>query len=362
MSAFNSEKLLKLRGAISDAPMLIHEDRFCPACDYNLKGLYVGGKCPECGRTIAVASKQPMWLMGDAPASYLRWLWKALFFQSACGTLLFVAMLAFTVAGSVLSQVPAMVAWCVLSLCWLASLVGVLKPRPRPPRTDVQSTRVKPEWAVLRWTVGASQACWIGISPIAMAAATTGPPYLQYVAAGLACIATLGLAPLSWLLSEYAHWASDTSLARRFESLAWVLCTGLAIQLFIIVISATGMGVGTFLTAFIWLIAAVWILSIFLLQFSTLQLSNDARWAITNAKEAQERDLRMTERARRVREEAAADVNKAPPPPIDLQLLEQVVTRHEQLDPAIETQQEQLGKKHTKIIDETHDDPYKLAD
>ena len=39
--------------APSAAPELIEEDRPCESCGYNLRGLPLSGRCPECGETIS---------------------------------------------------------------------------------------------------------------------------------------------------------------------------------------------------------------------------------------------------------------------------------------------------------------------
>jgi len=53
----------------SSAGETVEQDLLCPACSYNLRGLRVGGRCPECGAPIAAellsspyAEADPRWL------------------------------------------------------------------------------------------------------------------------------------------------------------------------------------------------------------------------------------------------------------------------------------------------------------
>jgi hypothetical protein len=50
-------------GSIPAPAMTIAVDRECDACGYNVRGLKVGARCPECGATIAPVGD------GDDPLS-----------------------------------------------------------------------------------------------------------------------------------------------------------------------------------------------------------------------------------------------------------------------------------------------------
>src|SRR5688572_20136567 len=63
MSAFLSNKLLKYRGLMNEPRRPIAEDVLCRACGYNLRGLFTGGKCPECGRVIQLGERTRDMLM-----------------------------------------------------------------------------------------------------------------------------------------------------------------------------------------------------------------------------------------------------------------------------------------------------------
>lgn len=66
MSAFLSNKLLKYRGLLNEPKKPIGADRLCPGCGYNLRGLMMGGNCPECGRGIQVNEvSRDMLVAGD---------------------------------------------------------------------------------------------------------------------------------------------------------------------------------------------------------------------------------------------------------------------------------------------------------
>lgn len=87
MSAFNTEKFYRYRGLTrggSGGPPgkggavtgdTIAEDKACPGCGYNLRGLPYGGKCPECARPILV-SRPGAFDITEVPRSLinrLRW-------------------------------------------------------------------------------------------------------------------------------------------------------------------------------------------------------------------------------------------------------------------------------------------------
>ena len=71
MSAFNDPRYLAAQGMLG-TPMPIESDRPCAGCGYNLKGLFVGGVCPECGRPISVPKKRMLDdTLVDAPRAFL---------------------------------------------------------------------------------------------------------------------------------------------------------------------------------------------------------------------------------------------------------------------------------------------------
>lgn len=206
-------------------------DAFCPRCDYNLKGLSPGNKCPECGSLIVTPARATAQdeNITAAPRTYLVTL------AAGLGIMTLAGIMAVLLAPQ---RRPTSINWVVLTgvLAGLFWLVGSFIVTIPAPHAVVRRTTRRIERHLARFMVLFSQACWVWL-PIglglaaeedsrAMAlAATFGQPFQRTDIAALlstsawaaAFIGLLGWLILAYILADLSQWASDSALAERFR-------------------------------------------------------------------------------------------------------------------------------------------------
>jgi hypothetical protein len=357
MSAFNDPRYLAASGAIKGIPMLVEQDRPCPACGYNLKGLAVGGVCPECGRAIALAAKKgESDTLVDAPRHYLH----------RFATSLTVAFLGlslnllglFTVVGIIaINGVlvfyrlggPKKLAWGVnwqirtpsntlIGIAfligagiWLGGLLVATLPRPTPPAAPESRSE---EWKRLRLAVWILEAGWLACAAIILILALAAPTPLPVTAAGVAPVmpawvgiasslallaafaGLVGLLPTAILLGRYADWIPDTELGWRLRTSAWSIGV---FGTLILVTGVTPPGLPSFagLIPFaLWLsIGFIWLFflaGLGVLFLSIAQMAKTSWDAVENHRHREEKDQRMLEKMRREREEQDRRADRVP--------------------------------------------------
>lgn len=291
-------------------PRLIDYDRPCVGCGYNLVGLMSDGLCPECGRKIQIRKKDirryadnlvnaPMaWLGVFATGSFVLLL-------SALG--LFISMGVAVWMGLGSRPIGALVA-AGAGLTWFTGVWIVTRPRPVMKATIVDPRK---EWAALRWSARASQFFWVILALLIAGSAKTGAPAFAWAAIPSFAIATLGMIPLCALLSNLAHWGSDTTLAGHFRACAWVVgFSGTVVTLHLINAVTGSVVVGGLLAAVIALFLIVCVLAPYIyMTFCCFQLQGISRWAMLNHATAEAKDQRLRERAA----QAASVPTRVPP-------------------------------------------------
>ncbi|HYE63861.1 MAG TPA: hypothetical protein VD997_17860 [Phycisphaerales bacterium] len=233
---------------IHDDPKLklkreVAEDRACPTCGYNLRGLKLGDKCPECGSRITSGITDPLagWVITDAGFGYLQ----ALGF----GALLMALCAPFILLGLIWTLVEApwengLTLWPGggASMAALGFALGVwitTSPRPTPASTENAGSHMHGEWLVVRWVSRATQLLWIGATPMFVWGADqisefhlngTAPHAATEIALWCGAIlwvaAFAGLGFLAVYLSRLADWATDTTLADRLRLVPYSLGIG----------------------------------------------------------------------------------------------------------------------------------------
>ncbi len=331
---------------------IVTEDRPCPSCGYNLRGLHIGSRCPECGAAITgrkKASSAPEDTMGDAPAAYLNTLSMG-FLCIAAATCIYLlttvslvmdfaaaARTAITGIASVSGMPSSLLTrygGLVASLLWVVGSIIVILPRPAingKPRTD----KGKPEWYRLRLGVlitssalGASN----GLYSLSLILGWAVADWLGWLI-GLTFFASV--LPLCVHLSNLAYWSTDTELSDRLRSIGVLL--GMTGILLAILFSPVGIIIGLF-AGMIVLGCIIFLVWFVILMFKMMGMVN---WAVQNAKQAEAREQRMAEKARREAEEAGF----TPPAPVD------------EPDPAARQMLEDLDRRNREAEAQAHEPP-----
>lgn len=276
---------------------LVAFDRPCPKCRYNLRGLKIGGRCPECGHPISRPPARFIDALADAPMHYLKTLAVGLMLLAVAGVggaaSMGLARSGHGLHGS---------AWAVtLSLAWWVGTWIVTRPRPHTENTlhdtllDSQRLRVAVRISQLAWPGAA--AGWLlvalapiltpGPAPIAGAVVLVTPSPLENFGRRLALIAEpigfLSIVPLSLLLSSLAEWAADSPLAERFRASAWGIAVGGGLGVVgLLAAGSAGTIMGVIgIMGMVTLALAMLALVIFVIGL--VQLAVEAVWAVSNA-------------------------------------------------------------------------------
>ncbi|MBX3406075.1 MAG: hypothetical protein KF869_04845 [Phycisphaeraceae bacterium] len=282
------------------APEVIVTDRPCANCGYSLRGLQVGGVCPECGHAISRRARGPRYSqqLVNAPLPWLDTL-------AAGATMMFLAALGFFVLVVIMLFVrpPALlVITGLVSLGWLGGVWICTGPRPAAPGSTYDTRR---EWVSLRLAARLSQACWpmvfiAALGALAASRAGTSPVITNTAIIGAALFAlgaVAGLAPLCALLAHTTDWAEDSSLAQGFRACAWTICfCGFVIALTILngFTGILGGIIGAVLAAII--ITLIYIPPVYFL-WCLFRFQRMARWAVWNHVAAEARLDRFRARA-----------------------------------------------------------------
>jgi predicted Zn-ribbon and HTH transcriptional regulator len=261
----------------------IAHDRDCDHCGYNLKGLPMGSKCPECGTPVRrVSSKLNGTIMDEAPTHFVRKLRLGFLFASSAIIIL--------IAGAFTSNLTYAYVDIVASLLWVGGIFLVTLPRPN--RGKIRPDKVLDN-DKFRMLVRALNASWIADALI-----TAGIISLQNTPNGgnafmLGTLAVLGaivsiiawicIIPTSVYIAEIAYWASNNAVANRLRGTAWVLAVlGSIIAVFTGLEMITGNNVVGFLAAFMWMPMLIIGIAVLIYFISILQMTHVTHWVIRN--------------------------------------------------------------------------------
>lgn len=204
-----------------DAPtpaVYIDSDKKCRTCGYELRGLPVGGNCPECGQPtfIPPTIDNPLSLMPRGVIRRLKWgCWAAFWYMAL--TIVLVLMLWW-------STIPKMVihvAMLALAISWQAG-VRLAIPALELPQATIRSfssrsrMRFATHWLQIGWLVasmgGVLKMAFPGPSPL-------DDVYVIMIRYGL-MVGILGLVLLAIMQERIADWCRDDEAKR---SLLWVM-------------------------------------------------------------------------------------------------------------------------------------------
>lgn len=295
--------LMKL-AAKQPAP-IIDVDRECHGCGYNLRGLRLGVKCPECGLPSVIVNKSddPLSLM---PMRVILAIVRGCWVAAICVAAMVGAVLADR-TGAIKHEI-AMAILAGLSVLWLGA-VRWLTPAFAIPQAISRGfgprSRVRRAARLLQigWIVGTGCALLLGLqsNPKAFTAGLLSLGQWLGLMTGLA-----GLVVLSVLMERLSEWARDEDAQRMFNWAMWswplaLLLYG-AVQFFMGAMFATPgrvrIGAGLFVV--------LWIMAIGTFPYGLLMLAKSVTLSIVHNWEYQERTQRMQERDQRYRDRSGA--------------------------------------------------------
>ncbi len=328
------------------APTTIVEDRACVRCSYNLVGLKVGDRCPECGTPITTgASSRFSTTMADAPVPYLARLRMGALIMGLGGAAL-LASLALLVIILALRG-PSLVGPLLVLLPAIAWLIGVwIVTEPCQDGTK-EGPEGRGAWAWTRYGSRTTQAAWllamlllflggaiygqaqtvfaakVAANPGAFPLSAVAPvPAVVRWCGALGALSTLvalvGLAPLAIHIARMADWAHDSALAARLRMapLLVVLAAPLGI-LALVAVPFLRAGITGFLAVPIGgLSAMIFLGCVAVCVFAFAQFVSLCAWSHTTALTRINRDSRMSDRISRRIESAQAHDAQAYVPPV----------------------------------------------
>jgi len=281
-------------------------------CEYNLKGLSIGMRCPECGHPISVKGSSGQSGFTEAPIGYLKNLrfGLSLMFWGFLGTT--IAMISIGLGGGV----PIRVVAIGTTLVWWAGVYIATEAKPGSGAVT-GITRKRNTW--VRWIARGTQGGWAIANvlrlwaTISLPAGTTSFNAAMISAGILSVIAMGGVVVLLYVLGDLAYWMSDSDLSERMNLTAWGLGSlGVLVLAWpmisplvqntrgIIALPFTIIGL-----LFPWLLIGYLIVEILFLV-CLYQMWTISRWAVRNWAEARARDRRVMDRAERESAEAQA--------------------------------------------------------
>lgn len=271
-------------------------DRECDQCGYNLKGLPMGSKCPECGTPMRRKSVRTSGTMTDeAPSRFVKVLRFGFLLASAGIVLSVLAVF----AGRVSSVID-----IFASLLLIAGVYFITQPRPgkgtiRPDKVlDDHRMRMAIRVLNLAWPVSALLAAALA----ALKSTTTGGPAfvvgtLTVLRALTGIIAWLGMIPTSIYLAELAYWSSNDNLAHRMRGAAWILAV---VGTITAVLTGFGLLLGSSALLFVAVFPGILIFcTVVVYNFTIIQMTSVMHEVIKHQKLAAGSFARVEERRKR---------------------------------------------------------------
>jgi len=357
-----------MAGANDNYGALITEDRYCPRCRYSLKGLAVGGVCPECGTTIVLpregTRRKGEGPLADAPKAYLHILILASVGAGGGACLVLVTAMPFWSARFDPLSIGAIRLGA--GVLWLASLAIMMRPRPT---NLAQAERPRDELAPLRIVVLATQVFLVLAPASLVLGAASGVDALAEVSPIFFWIGMLGWPATGWYLGTIADWGNDFPLATRLKGSAWTIGAGYILVGVVWGIGWLDPGAGSFLSYIAFACVGFWLIARGVMVIGTFQIGGMVQWAMRNNERSLERDRTITERSREreaKRARAAGALGVPGPDPELLRSIEEA-NRHEPAQAAGTTDQEERPRPQAsrfmhRIERGADSDPYAIED
>lgn len=294
----------------ADAAEFIREPTPCAKCGYDLRGLFVGSKCPECGTVIGQRKKYIDDHMGDAPPVYLNTLASALVVFGVSGML--VPLGAFMgLVGVRAGEYFAIASIAVLPIAGFVILRKRIRPRVKRRPGDTGE-----EWSGLRKGSAAgyiAQYLFLVFFIVHRATPLNVPDWIFFL---LGTAMGVGICLAAWHISLLADWARDYGRAQQFRACSMGFALYLVINAVAFVVNAplgglfsltpATAGFGVLIGLISTMVSVVAFGCLMLIFLFSMLFASTVRWSIHNARTERERDTRMAERARERAEELAA--------------------------------------------------------
>jgi hypothetical protein len=314
---------------------MIAHDRPCRECGYNLRGLFIGGNCPECGRIIGSGRRELQSNLIDAPKSWLVVL--AIGLSTMCGAwIVLVGLLLVAHRWIPRTYDAQLVVGCIVGAMWSVGTLIVLRERPmnlRPRHVDADEAR---RTSMLRIGTALTQAAIIPAVMFDSMRLNGGHPITGVLAMVCGAAFVLGQIPLCYWLARVCEWSDDATLAHRFRSLGWAVALVAFLNVFVAAFRVSRVPpLVMFATYWGWLSYAVTAIAVLAVVISIAQMTLDIRWIFRNADSLADRDearaARDAESAQRFA--AAAELSKpAPMSPEAERLLREALTPADQAE------------------------------
>lgn len=294
---------------------LIADDRPCPRCSYNLKGLPTGGRCPECGATIRDRARTGGDLsLNEVTLEFLK--------RMRLGSLL---MLVGGPGGIVSLSLLLIVGGghdhlilCLAAAGFLAWATGVFILHERHPSPSAKTGRgAGGWWRLSNRLLGAAPLAAVGALAAALAPAMPlGPPTFWLWTAGAAgLMAIAGFWSICYYLSFVCVWLGDDATADQFRIAGFVSVLGGGF-FGIVFLGLLSMMLNVWGRAGIFSLAGMVVAGVLTLRciwggldaFWTLH--HLFRWAIRNRFDSMDADVRIADRIRRRIEENQSDASR----------------------------------------------------
>ena len=273
-------------------------ERQCVGCGYNLRGLPVGGRCPECGMPIASESRfdEPL---AHSPVEVIK------AFRLGCW---FATVVMFSAAVTIVARsfraVPAEAIAAilgVLAMLWLAATWMVTPSftiRAAAARGFGPTSRLRMAARALQFGWLACASCY---ALVALYSTQLGG-WVGLVRLGMIVSAIVGFAGvvcLGILLERLAEWARDDDAERALNLAVW----GVPITTSILFLNTS-----MFLLSIV--IALIWLMSVLAFPYGMLSLSRSVSLSVSHAREYQNRERRRYERQQEYVQQIADTVEK----------------------------------------------------
>jgi predicted Zn-ribbon and HTH transcriptional regulator len=275
----------------------------CDSCGYSLDGLPVGSKCPECGQSSKLKSKniREATMSFQAPSWYVKWVRSgfALCLLAIIGGGLM--PIAGMLAGTKSMFFPISLLLVVIaSGCWTAGVWMITRTREGLGSVSPDEILDNKSFVMTIRLLSFAWPVWVMLM-IVGSLSMRGPTPMSYsMLAGLVgFVAWISLIPVCVYFAELAFWASDEWLSNRLRATAWfmtvfgILATGsklLAITTLPISSPAKLIYIWTY---------AISLIATLVLFHSIFRMSILLNWVLNHQKISADKYARLAERTER---------------------------------------------------------------